>query len=222
MIDSIEKIFNHLLLNIAYTKDYSLYYGKTGCLLFFAHYARLRNDEINDEIVSEIINDIFSSVHKIPILNIQQGICGIGWGVEYILQHKLLSGNSDEILFDLDKLILNQAPSTNSNYADILRYISFRLTSSCGKKGYLPFPHEYLLRLYHTISNNSQTVNNNTIQRDLYILKETLNRGRFSSSPIRLTDEMIGIAPINQYPLVPLGLNNGLSGLGIKWMLDKL
>ena len=221
--NNIKKIFNHLLLNVSYLNDYGLYYGKTGCLLFLARYAHRHENDINDEVVSELIDDIFSAVPKISSLSMQRGICGIGWGVEYILQNELLEGDSDEILGDLDKLIVKKEakPVANSpECADVLRYIAVRLTSSCAETNRLPFPPDYLLELCDLVNQSSRPIDA-PMQNDISVIKKSVADGRFSLPPIRLSDEMIGEASLKQFPFVSIGLHNGLSGLGIKWLLDN-
>lgn len=40
-------------------------------------------------------------------LDFKEGLCGIGWGIDYLIHHGLLEGDPDEILEDLDKLIFS-------------------------------------------------------------------------------------------------------------------
>ncbi len=218
----VKKIFNHLILNIFYLKEYGLYYGKTGCLLFLTHYFQQYRNEINEEIVLETIDDIFSSINKIYSLDMERGVCGIGWGVEYILQNQLLEGDPDEILYDLDRYILNKdlkELSTHPDLTDVLSYIIVRLTSSCAKTNILPFPNDYLWKL-HSILEESIEKNNISMLKKLRTIKDILEKGRFSLNPIKLPDSMLGTISITQFPLVPINLYNGLSGLGIKLLLN--
>ena len=221
-MDVVRKIYHHLLLNKVYITNPGLYFGKTGCLLFFVHYAHLFEDDIHDEIVAEIIDDLFAVVGSVSALDIQHGLCGIGWGMEYILQNRLMEGDSDEILADLDKTIVNRDVKTISShpdFADILRYVAVRLTSPCGGGTELPFPHNYLMELYNAVGHPERTADVNI--HDANTVKKTLETGRFTEKPIGLTDDMLGQVSLNRFPLVLSGLCNGLSGLGIKLMLEK-
>jgi len=224
MINPIQKIYNHLLLNLAYINNPGLYRGKTGCLLFFAHYAKLYEDSVDDEIVSEIIDDVFASVGALPVLNIPDGACGIGWGVEYILQNRLMEGDSDEILADLDKMIFSRDIKTiasPADFSDVLRYIAIRLTSSCGENSkMIPFPRNYLLELYQAAKDPAR-MPDFAVNNDVNTIKKVLEKGRFRRKPICLSPEMTGQVSIDRFPLVPLGLHNGLSGWGIKRMLEN-
>ena len=222
MFDKIRKIFNHLLLNVIYISDIGLYFGKTGFLLFFAHYAKLTVDDVDDEIVAEIIDDIFHSVGNLSSMSIPDGVCGVGWGVEYILQNKLMEGDSDEILADLDKMIFSKGVESilsNPYFTDILRYIAIRLTSLCGKSKDIPFPRNFLLELYQSAKDQNKILDI-SINNDFNIIKKNLEKGRFRRKPIAITQEFTGRASIDTFPLVPLGLHNGLSGLGINLLLE--
>jgi len=219
----IQKIYNHLLLNKIYLTNPGLYYGKTGCLLFFAHYARLFEDDVNGEIVSEITDDIFASVGAETAMGIQQGVCGIGWGVEYILQNRLMEGDSDEILADLDQMILRKEVKTIVSHPDftgIVRYVAVRLTSPCGGGTDIPFPQDYLTELYQAAANHPASMSDLSIQNDINTIRKTMAAGRFSEKPLVLSCDMLGQVSIDRFPLIPLGLYNGLSGLGIKLLLE--
>jgi len=133
MKETIRKIYHHLLLNKAYISDVGLYFGKTGCLLFFAHYCKCFKNVIHEEIVSETIDEIFSQLVNISSFSMRNGLCGIGWGIEYLLQNQLMEGNSDEILEELDSKIFNKDIKfieSHPDFADILHYVVIRLTSS--------------------------------------------------------------------------------------------
>jgi len=216
--DTLIRIYNHLLINVEYLSNHGLYYGKTGCLIFFAQVARLFDDEIADEVVVELINEIFSSIGNIFSLNIPDGLCGIGWGVEYILQNQLMEGDSDYILADLDKMIQNNQIETvisSDVLADVIQYVAIRLTSICGLNRDNPFPCSYLLELYQA-AQNTKIISDFSINNYINIIKKVLEKGRFRRKPLILTLEMTGQVSFDKFPFIPLGLHNGLSGLGIK------
>jgi len=220
---ALEKIFNHLLLNVFYLKNQGLYYGKTGCLLFFAHFAKLYNDEVTDEVVSEIIDDIFASVVNIQELGIPNGLCGIGWGVEYMIQNQLMEGDTDDVLVNLDRVIYSKEIKTVAScpdFSDILKYITVRLTSCCGESKNLPFPRDYLSELYQTAKKQAD-IQDFAMGNEVNILGEILEKGRFRRGPVSLTPEMTGQASIDKFPLVLLSLHNGISGFGIKLIIEN-
>jgi hypothetical protein len=191
--------------------------------LFFAHFAKLYNDEIADEVVSEIIDSIFASVGNIHELNIPNGVCGVGWGVEYLIQNQLMDGDTDDILADLDRLIFRQdidAVASSLYFSDILKYVTVRLTSCCGESKNLPFPRDYLSELYHAAKMQA-SIADYAVNNYSGIIGEILEKGRFRQEPIKLTPEMTWQASIANFPVVLLGLHNGISGLGINLMMEN-
>ena len=222
--EDLRRIYNHLLLNVDYLTDPGLYFGKMGCLLFFAHYAKKYNNKINEDIVSDISEDIYSSIMRPVTYSFERGICGIGWGVEYLLQNELMEGDPDDILNDVDRTILNRdirkvTPNAYIEVIGIIKYVVTRLTSSSGNTSVIPFPVDYLSELYQTIC----MLNRNAIfdlHQEEVIISENLTNGRFLGKPISLTPDMFGESvDFSNFPFIPLGLKNGLSGIGINALL---
>ncbi len=218
----INKIYDLLLLNTTYLDDYGLYEGKTGCLLFFAHYAKQYEDKVNNEIVSELIDDVFANAARISAYNMKYGICGIGWAVEYLLQNRLLEGNSDEVLFDLDKKIVKNEINDRMPHADIAgiaKYIAVRLTSPCGNfRSETPYSTTYLNNFYSTVAGMDLKTDT---RKDLVVIKKVLQAGRYPEKRAVLSPDMVGDVSMDKFPFISLSLHNGLSGLGIKLLLNE-
>ncbi|MFR5871025.1 MAG: hypothetical protein ACLUEV_04710 [Alistipes sp.] len=53
---------------------------------------------------------MFDMVHENIPINFVDGLCGIGWGVEHLIQNALLEGDSDDVLEDIDKKIIERDP----------------------------------------------------------------------------------------------------------------
>ena len=220
-MDILKRIYYHLLLNESYFSSIGLYFGKTGCLLFLAHYAKLLNDSVLDEIVLEVIDEIFEKAVSVNTMDIPTGLCGIGWGVEYILQNKLMEGDSDEILVELDDIIINKNTrliSSESDFSDILKYIVIRLTSISGNGTEIPFPNDYLMGLVH----DSRKIDTEDIKHHARTIQKIIENGRYKERPIILTNEMLGTVSMEGFPFVALGLKNGLCGLGIRIMSESV
>lgn len=221
-MNAIDKIYNHLLLNATYLTDYGLYEGKTGCLLFFAHYAKQHGDEVNDEVVSNLIDDIFANVSCMPAYDLKHGVCGIGWAVEYLLQNHLQEGNSDEILFDLDNRIVKNGINNQIPQADvtgIIKYVATRLTSPCGcTTNNIPYPPAFLQDLYYIATGEDL---NTDAGNDLSVIGKVLQSGRYQEKRAILSPDMTGSASMEKFPHIFLSLHNGLSGLGIKLLLNE-
>ena len=112
MIDNVflDRIANHLIMNSSFEKDLGLYHGKMGIVIFFAHYAKYTKKEIYNDFASRFLEEIYTDIHNDTPINMQNGLCGIGWSIEYLLQKNLLEGDSNEILSDIDKKIMERDP----------------------------------------------------------------------------------------------------------------
>jgi len=130
--------------------DLGLYHGKMGIILFFVHYARYTGEDIYDKFAGELLDEIFHEIHdEIPI-NFESGLCGIGWGIEYLLKNRFMEGNPNEILTDIDQKIMEKDikrikdESLKTGLQGIFYYVKKRLNSNCQKKGRVPFDERYL------------------------------------------------------------------------------
>lgn len=89
--------------------DFGLYNGKTGAAIYLYLYNRKAHnpkiEEIADGYIDEVIANIETS-EKID-LSFNKGLFGISWGLSFLIQKKILSGNINEILSDFDDIIFN-------------------------------------------------------------------------------------------------------------------
>ncbi len=56
----------------------------------------------------DLLNEIWEKCSKDSPLSYANGLCGVGVGVEYLLQHSFAEGNADEVLSDLDYVIFHE------------------------------------------------------------------------------------------------------------------
>ena len=53
-----------------------------------------------------MIGDIYKEIHVNTLLNFKDGLCGITWGIEYMIRNGFVEADPDEVLEDLDKRII--------------------------------------------------------------------------------------------------------------------
>lgn len=94
----LSRIARHLIINSSYTDNLGLYNGKMGILIFFAHFARYTQKKIYDDFAGKLLDEVYSEIHTETPINFTNGLCGIGWSMEYLLQNNFLDGNSNEVL----------------------------------------------------------------------------------------------------------------------------
>lgn len=63
------------------------------------------NDTELEEGADKLLNKIIDHCSLAVPITYENGLCGIGTGIEYLLQKKLIEGNSDEILHQIDSAV---------------------------------------------------------------------------------------------------------------------
>lgn len=91
--------------------------GKMGACLYFLIVGKVQDKKNFTKQGKLLIDDIIKNVSINTPTDFGFGLAGIGWAFEYLIQNKLLKGNSDVILEDFDNCILKTL-STDS-YLDI-------------------------------------------------------------------------------------------------------
>ena len=125
------------MINDACTESLSLFNGKMGIAIFFFHCYRYTNDKLYERLVEELLNDIYEDVHKEMPVSLAYGLCGLGWGIEYLAQHQFIEGSTDDILDEIDRKIMEQDVrrmadiSLETGLEGIAWYALLRLTSPC-------------------------------------------------------------------------------------------
>lgn len=131
----LRRIANHLILHSIDIEDIGLFHGKMGVVLFFAHYARYTDQAIYDDFAGELLEEISENIPETLPINLETGLCGIGWGIEYLIQNGFMEGDSNEILTEIDKKVMERDLrrmkdlSLETGLMGISCYISLRLLS---------------------------------------------------------------------------------------------
>ncbi|CAK7040871.1 MAG: hypothetical protein PEPC_01741 [Peptostreptococcus russellii] len=130
----------------------SLMHGKMGCIIFLYSYAQFSKEtfftETADTALEELLNNISTDV-----INMEHGLLGIGWGIQYLIINDYCSGDIDSLLFDIDKVILNLDFTKLTDYTfntgvfGILFYILSRVKTSKTNI----FDNFFLSKIYSTL-----------------------------------------------------------------------
>ena len=103
--ENIKKIADMLLLNGSLLKNSGLFHGRMGVAIFFFHYAQYTRNELFEKYAAEIIGQIQAEIHWDSPVDYEDGLAGIGAGIEYLTQNRFLDIDTNEILNDFDKKI---------------------------------------------------------------------------------------------------------------------
>ena len=202
--DLLLRIAQHLIINASFLPDLGLYNGKIGVAIFFFHYFRYTGDTLYYDFAEELINEIFDEIHADIIINMEDGLCGIAWGILYLLENNFIDGNPNEILLDVDTKIMERDilrikdKSFEKGLMGILYYIDSRLKCNARRSEPSTFDSIYL-------------ENRNSILKQIKITNRPLLQDIVKNSPYFVN--LINLK---------LGLKGGCSGIGLKLLLEKL
>ncbi len=110
-----QRITNTLLLNSSFTENIGLMHGKMGIAIYFFHLARENKNKIYEDYAGELIDEIYEEISIKTSLDFENGLAGIGWGIEYLVQQGFLHADTDEVLEPIE----NQLQSSRNQFEGI-------------------------------------------------------------------------------------------------------
>ena len=198
-----QKMVHHLILKSPLIEDLGLFHGKMGIALFFFEYGRSTGCDVYTDIAEELLDDIWTLIHTELSFRFDSGLSGIGWGIEYLLQNRFISGDGNEVCEEMDRVIMQtdlcrlDDLRLDTGLEGIFYYVSARMQGAASQKNPLPFDCRYREDLHHVNSFFDMD------DLDTFYNRYPVSVSPFLSSAL-LTEET--------YLSVPLGLKDGLAG----------
>lgn len=192
------------------SNNHGLMHGNTGLCIFFYHLARQTNNPEFEQVADVLLEKVFANLSTSAPADFENGLAGIGWGIEYLVQNNFAEGNTDEILEEVDNKVFRALNEDNHS--------SFELGN--GLTGYL----FYLVnRLQHKKAPFQMV---NRINRELLIL--TINKidelvtARFPSIIREMHFDLFWRFPVMLFGLTEafkLNIYNGkISSIIMQWL----
>ena len=161
----LRRIANTLILNTSEVRTMGLPDGKMGVAVFLFYYARFIDNRY-EEYADQLIEELTGEIQKIRQPNYADGLAGVGAGIEHLIQHGFIEGDSNEVLEDFDKLI-HHTVSYFSGRIDIRngitgygKYYNIRLNNPNNYKKNNPHTEpvkEHLIRIVDLLSASYNT-----------------------------------------------------------------
>ena len=101
----LQRITNVLLLNASFIDNIGLLNGKMGIAIFFYRYGRYSNIKVYTDYAGELIDEIYEEINLNTSTDFTDGLTGIGWGIEYLIENKFVDADSDEALSEIDNAV---------------------------------------------------------------------------------------------------------------------
>lgn len=103
-----QNAINSLLLNASFIDNIGIMHGKMGITIFFFHLARQTKNQIYEDYAGELIDEIYEELTANTPVDFENGLAGIGWGIEYLVQNKFIEADTDEVLEEFDNRIFKE------------------------------------------------------------------------------------------------------------------
>lgn len=85
--------------------NHGLMHGNMGLSIFFYHLSRHTFNPDYEKIADDLLDQVFANLSTTVTADFENGLAGIGWGIEYLVHNKFADGNTDEILEEVDNRI---------------------------------------------------------------------------------------------------------------------
>lgn len=223
--DELSLIVNNLILNSSNLQNLGLYRGKMGIILFFYHYAQYSRNIIYEDFANELIDELCDELTTQLPTTFDDGLCGIGWGLEYLIQNNFVEGDSNEILREFDLKIMERNIkrindfSFDTGLAGIVYYVYSRLIVAKSKETKVrTFDLLYLTELLNSVLEFKCQIHDKFLLQ-IFDKYEKCLQNELSKSEILLLPDFLykdNSVSLNDLKSVPLGIKNGIAGLGLK------
>lgn len=146
----LKQIADHHLLRGLFCREVGLWEGKAGMSLFFFLLSRHTGNRWYEEFAGELLDDVCSHLSLHCPVTFANGLCGIGWAIEFLKKEGFIEGDTDEILAEVDRQVMERDvrritdASLETGLAGIAAYVRSRLDSKRTTSDYQPFDEEYL------------------------------------------------------------------------------
>lgn len=103
----LKQAYDYLKKDALSIKDSGLLYGRMGIAISFFLYAKRFNDESYEDFAVEILDSILTELNETTPPDYASGLAGIGVGIEYLIQHKLIQADANDVFLEIDNKINN-------------------------------------------------------------------------------------------------------------------
>lgn len=200
-----EKMLNHLILHANDVPNaIGLLDGKMGIALVLAHYARCSRKKNIEHAADFLVENVMNQLTTTVSIDFANGLSGIGWGIEYLIQNNYMKGCGADILQDIDERIMQ---------FDVTRFKDWSL-----EKGLLGILHYVLYHLQGANKSELRVFDKPYLASWLSILKDNedlhklLQKGLDKEKDFYKSDLHIFIKQQSRVDTKKLSLGNGLAG----------
>lgn len=148
-----ERMIHRLILESSFLADLGLLHGKMGIAIFFYEYAKRTGHPLFSECADDLLDDLWNEINTYTPVDFANGLVGIGWGLEYLIQQGFVEA-SEDIFEEIDRRIMETDIRRITNFSletgltGLLHYIMARIQGAIQRKISIPFDSRYRLDIY--------------------------------------------------------------------------
>lgn len=152
------RILHCLLMQASAMQDKGLLHGQIGIVLALAECYRETSMVIYEDLMEELLDVLVENVPRRSECSFSDGLCGIGWGLEFLLQGSWIEGNGLELCAEIDEVLMKENLRRLSDWSlatgleGMLHYVLAHLQGCWRQFGKLPFDTEFYQDLYVVVS----------------------------------------------------------------------
>jgi len=147
---SLEYILAHVLSNPNEAYGIGLLTGKAGIAFIYMMLAKKELNTLFELIADKLIQQVWDECTTHTPMSFASGLLGVGWLCEYLCQNRMVIGNPDDILDDIDKMVCSINPakiqdmSLDDGLLGIFAYVQGRIIGCHTRKTVLPFGEQFI------------------------------------------------------------------------------
>lgn len=98
-----KQLADNFLINSSSIQEPGLYNGKMGAAICLFECYKISGNEIYEICARELISQLFELIPSRMPFDFENGLTGIGWGIEYLAQYGFIGNEKNLILDEIDK-----------------------------------------------------------------------------------------------------------------------
>ena len=138
-----ELVLKHIFEQISTANtpiDDGLFTGRSGQIIFLYHLSEITKNKQAKQLADTLLGEMYNSIKskgKSSFPNFDNGLAGIGWCQEYLVNKNFCEGNTDDVLKDVDSIIfkiLNEVEDIPFNLNGLIGYLIYCTSRLYNKK----------------------------------------------------------------------------------------
>lgn len=209
-----QKLLHHLILHSHdVPMAWGLFDGMTGIMLVLAHYARVRKMPAIEHVSDYLMEKIVGNLTKTDSIYLGNGLAGIGWGLEYLIQNGYMKGCGAALTQEIDDRIMSvdirrlADDSMEKGIVGLFHYVIAHLQGAA-LQGLSVFDRQYLDDWAQVLQHRHESF---LLDKRWGAMSEMLAK-TVNGQCYHTLDLLPFIKPMKRAPLDLLGLHSGLAG----------